>query len=99
MTKDIKYVIDFFKNWKQVIKFWAYLLPVFRQVDIYRIMPDMYDRFQLVNFQYHKIMKEAKSYDPICYKGFARMNIFPSACDQMLKELDVLMYNVNRYLL
>ena len=45
MAKDVKYVIDFFKNWKQVIKFWAYLLPVFRQVDIYRIMPDMYDRF------------------------------------------------------
>jgi hypothetical protein len=29
LGKEIKNIIDFFKNWKLIVKNWAYLLPVF----------------------------------------------------------------------
>ena len=32
--KDIKYVIEFYKSWRLITKWWAYLLPIFEQEDI-----------------------------------------------------------------
>ena len=49
MSKEIRTTIDFYKNWKQIIKYWAYLIPVFKQDDIHASMPDMCKRFDKID--------------------------------------------------
>jgi hypothetical protein len=60
LGKEIKYCIEFYKNWKVVTKNWAYLLPVFNQEDIYRVMPEMCKKFHKVSFQYTTLMSDGK---------------------------------------
>jgi len=72
---------------------------VFKQVDIYKVMPDMCTRFAHVSFQYMQIMKDGHAPENMNYLKFSRFDFFPHRCDAMIKELDILMYNVNRYLI
>ena len=63
-------------------------------------MPDMCSRFANVSYKYMAIMTDGMNdYANINYMQFARMGCFPHRCDAMIEELDVLMYNVNRYLI
>ena len=34
LLKDLKFVVNFFTHWKDVQKYWAYLMPIYSQKDI-----------------------------------------------------------------
>lgn len=45
LLKELKFVLNFFSYWKEVQKYWAYLLPIFSQKDIALSMPDAHEDF------------------------------------------------------
>jgi hypothetical protein len=59
LSKEVSNILQFFKTWKNITKNWAYLIPVFTQEDIMRVMPDKVKNFDEINERYNKIMNDA----------------------------------------
>jgi len=98
LSKEIKYILEFYKNWKILTKNYAYLMPIFNQDDIFKEMPDRCDRYDEVKANFAEITSDAYRERPVTYAKFCRQACFPFQSEQMIRELELLMFDINRYL-
>lgn len=60
ITKDLRYLIAFFTVWRDLQKYWAYLLPIFEQKDIALQMKESFDIFNKIDKSYRDEVARAK---------------------------------------
>ena len=97
LVKDLKFFIDFYNCWRDVQKYWAYLLPIFKQKDIADQMADSHAKFVEIDGNYRDSVAEAGQ-GKVTYKQFARSDKLFDEIEEMQKGLEILMRSLVKYL-
>lgn len=61
LLKDTRRMLYFFQIWNDLQKYWAYLLPIFKQRDISVHMPEQYEKFVLIDKLYRTEISHAET--------------------------------------
>ena len=97
LQKEVRFVVNFFTYWKDVQKYWAYLLPIFQQRDIANQMPEPCKSFKRVDSIYRYEM-EIVGKKQLTYKSFAKRDGLFNKAKSMHRTFEILMRTLSKYL-
>lgn len=90
-------MLNFYAIWKDLQKYWAYLLPIFEQKDISSSMPDEYATFVKIDEAYRKEMTD-KHLKNITYRNFCKKEVLQANVSMMMRSFEYLMKCLIKYL-
>ena len=94
---ELKKIIQFFTLWKDLQKYWAYLLPIFEHKDIALQMPDQHETFRQIDEIYRSEIKHTRL-SCKTYKQFSRRESLKKSIDVMMRSFEYLMKCLIKYL-
>ena len=97
LLKELNKILHFFTLWIDLQKYWAYLLPIFKQRDIERHMPDQYKKFKHINDLYRREVAHAEKLAPT-YRLFAKRDSLKDNINIMMSQFEYLMKCLIKYL-
>ena len=95
--RDLRFLIEFYSVWKDLQKYWAYLLPIFEQKDIAVQMKQSYDIFMKIDKIYRAEIDHAGK-DCKTYRTFAKREGLNANLHYMVKMFEFLMKCLIKYL-
>lgn len=95
----LKQIIKFYEKWRAMQKLWAYMSPIFHgTVNMEQQMEEQYDTFMRMDRQYRQAVMILDSGRRVTYKRFYSQGNLKDSVSPMLKNLELLMRSLTRYI-
>jgi len=98
LSKELGFMIEFFTTWKNLQKYWAYLMPIFEQGDISNQMSTEYQSFKSIDSIYRHELSGVNGTEKKTYQNFAHKEGLAIQATQLTKQFDFLLKSLAKYL-